>query len=717
VIEATQRPDVREARDRRGPTRIDQWVLHPDLGVLRSDTAEVRLNSKTLHVLLVLLDADDKGVSRDALLDQVWGMNYPSDSVISRAIADLRSAFGEKAGEQKYIRTLPKYGYQFVAEHHNIDANESASSRPTTIGHAHKYRFHYVTAAALLIAATLLSQFLETPAPPESLAISLSGQKPLTSAPGLEHQPRIVPGGEWVVYAVMRRDRDDWDLFRVALSDGKSQPVAVTPGVHEHGPAISPLGDELAYVRMSESGCEVVIQSLALGVPEPIASCTRKFPTLVDWSPTENWLAYTAAQRNETDGLRRIYLVDRFTREKRRLTDAISPTGTDFYPRFSPSGKRLAFLRGEPQPDHRATLWVVEVESGEETRLTLLPAQLGGMTWISDSHLMYSYSGAGRMRGLLLNLDSGEERHIESSELVHHDYSISEKLLVAAEIRRDRDLALVTPDGEVKTVAQSTRDDHHGQLSYDEAWVALISRRSGFDELWIAATDGGATRRLTRFDGATVRYPDWHPGGQQILFTVQSNAGEQLYEVDVVSGAAAPIATPFLEMTTPRWMPNGDRWVSGCLDTSGWGICVGHEQATNRVADGYFRPQPLDDGFVAVVDETGVLYRLALSDGFVEEIWDAMPGNGRYGWVLDRERILFLSGGNNSNAGRLLELDTASGRIAEKYTGLMPLTDTNISIGRNSGVILFTRFSDHTLLFGGLKWFCRAFTGIYKNRR
>ena len=104
---ASHRPDAIDARNRRGPTRIGDWVLYPDLGFLRRDQDEVRLNAKTLHVLLVLLDAGEQGVSRDELLDKVWGESYPSDNVVSRAIADLRSAFGEKAGEQRYIRTLP----------------------------------------------------------------------------------------------------------------------------------------------------------------------------------------------------------------------------------------------------------------------------------------------------------------------------------------------------------------------------------------------------------------------------------------------------------------------------------------------------------------------------------------------------------------------------------------------------------------------------------
>jgi len=64
MIQPAKRPDLKAARARRAATKIGDWVLHPDLGVLRNESDEVRLNAKSLHVLLVLLDAGDKGVSR-----------------------------------------------------------------------------------------------------------------------------------------------------------------------------------------------------------------------------------------------------------------------------------------------------------------------------------------------------------------------------------------------------------------------------------------------------------------------------------------------------------------------------------------------------------------------------------------------------------------------------------------------------------------------------
>jgi len=687
MIEASKKPDLRTARAARGATRIGDWVLHADLGVLRTDSTEVRLNPKALHVLLVLLDAGEKGVSRDALLDQVWGENYPSDNVISRAMADLRSAFGEKAGEQKFIRTLPKYGYQFVAAHHELGV---AGMKTTEKSHIERYRHHYLLAGAIFLVAFLLPQVIRKPDVADSNRFVLSGSKPLTSAPGLEHQPRIVPGSEWVVHSVMRRDRSDWDLFRVSVNDGAQQPVAVTPGVHEHGPAISPFGDELAYVRMLPDGCDVVIQSITLGVPEAVAECTQKFPTLVDWSATSNQIAYTISQRAEADSLRRIYLVDRVNGDSSRLTDAVSPTGTDFYPRFSPSGGKVAFLRGEPQPDHRTTLWVVDVASGAESRLTDLPAQLGGMAWLDDNRLVYSVSDAGTMRGRIVNVNSGAAYPIESNGFMHPDYRADERLLVVAEPRSDQDLALLAADNTTRNVAQSTSNDHHGRLSPDELWIAFISRRSGFDELWIASTNDDVSRRLTRFDGASVRYPDWSPDGGEILITVQTDAGERLYTVDIVSGTATPVETGFADITTPRWLANG--WIAGCRNDSGWGICVGTDQGVSRIAESYYRPNPSGKNNAYVVDDAGTLFSLSLTDGSTTEVWNGLPGNGRFGWEVDRDTLYLIAGGEPGNTGRLFKMNLSAGEPELLFTGPMPVADVTISIGQRSGEILLTVF-------------------------
>ena len=160
---------ITDARQQ-GPLCIGDWVLHPDLGLLRSAQGEVRLLPKALEVLLVLLDEGPRGVSRETLLQRVWGSSYPSDQVVSRAIADLRQAFGERAGDHRYIRTVPKYGYQLVAQIGPVPQPESAAPVQTTP--PWRLAVSAIAAAAILSLAFWPRQSPQ-PSWPQAAAISL----------------------------------------------------------------------------------------------------------------------------------------------------------------------------------------------------------------------------------------------------------------------------------------------------------------------------------------------------------------------------------------------------------------------------------------------------------------------------------------------------------------------------------------------------------------
>ena len=658
---------------------MGDWILHADLGVLRRDSEEQRLTAKALHVLLVLIDAGGSAVSRDELLDAVWGASYPTDAVVSRAIADLRSAFGEAAGDQAYLRTVPKFGYQLVATGEAAEQPAKPNRWP-------------MLAAVLALAVVAWWFWPATDSIVQSGQLRLPVARPLTADPGLEHQPRMIAGGDWIVYAALRPDQGDWDLFRISTKDGSSQAVAAIPGVNEHGPAASPAGDEVAYARLTGTGCEVVVQSIAFGVPEAVADCTSKFPTLVDWSPDGDWLAYTNLEADDPQGHRRLYLVNLDSGAQRQLSDAVSPTGSDFYPRYSPSGSRVAFLRGEPQPDHRASLWIVNVDSGDERRLTQQPAQLGGMTWIDDDTLLYASNDAGHFETRRLTISTGSVSPVAGPDLVHPEYDRATGMLIAASRRSERDLAVIEEDGAVRPIASSTSDDHHGVFSPSGDFVAFISRRSGYDELWIADMNSSAVRRLTRFDGTTIRYPSWHPAGQRILFTVQTEQGERLHIVDIVSGAIQQTGPDSVDATTPNWLPDGTGWAYGCRDAESWGICVGGTGQDRRIASEFYRPTPLDGDYAAVVDNAGILYRMSLQDGSVEAIWDGLPGSGRLGWVTHGQSIIYSAPAAASNSGRIIRRSLVDGDEAVTFEGPMPLADTTLSADSSRGRILFTRY-------------------------
>ncbi len=67
---------------------------------------------KVLDVLQALLDQRGKVVSREALIDQVWGVAYGGDERLSRAISLLRKALGDRRSKNRHIETIPKRGYR-----------------------------------------------------------------------------------------------------------------------------------------------------------------------------------------------------------------------------------------------------------------------------------------------------------------------------------------------------------------------------------------------------------------------------------------------------------------------------------------------------------------------------------------------------------------------------------------------------------------------------
>lgn len=83
-------------------------------GVMRAGKA-IRLEPKAAAVLRALIAADPEPVSREQLLDLCWEQGRGSDEALTQAIAQIRRALGEDSGAPRFIATVPKVGYRWLA--------------------------------------------------------------------------------------------------------------------------------------------------------------------------------------------------------------------------------------------------------------------------------------------------------------------------------------------------------------------------------------------------------------------------------------------------------------------------------------------------------------------------------------------------------------------------------------------------------------------------
>ncbi len=101
------------------PRRVHFSVFEVDLrtGELRKQGLKVKLHGQPFQVLAMLLERPGELVTREEIREQLW----PQDTFIdfehsvNSAIKRLREALGDDAGTPRFIETLPRHGYRFIA--------------------------------------------------------------------------------------------------------------------------------------------------------------------------------------------------------------------------------------------------------------------------------------------------------------------------------------------------------------------------------------------------------------------------------------------------------------------------------------------------------------------------------------------------------------------------------------------------------------------------
>lgn len=94
-----------------------EFELDPHSGELRRGTTRVSLQEQPLQVLSVLLQDAGKLVRREELRHKVWPQNtfVEFDQALNTAVKKIRVALGDCAETPRYVETIPKRGYRFIA--------------------------------------------------------------------------------------------------------------------------------------------------------------------------------------------------------------------------------------------------------------------------------------------------------------------------------------------------------------------------------------------------------------------------------------------------------------------------------------------------------------------------------------------------------------------------------------------------------------------------
>jgi DNA-binding winged helix-turn-helix (wHTH) protein/tetratricopeptide (TPR) repeat protein len=170
--------------------------LIPGDNLLLHDGESIPLPPKAFSTLVLLVEHHGHLVRKDELIETIWADAFVEEAAVSRAIWTIRNALGDDSKNYRFIQTVPKRGYKFVAdvsERRQTDRPEAVTNRngespsvetrhasgindvaekPITIAHAADepkrfsgWKGHAVLAAVLLTISTIILYLTSTRPP------------------------------------------------------------------------------------------------------------------------------------------------------------------------------------------------------------------------------------------------------------------------------------------------------------------------------------------------------------------------------------------------------------------------------------------------------------------------------------------------------------------------------------------------------------------------
>jgi eukaryotic-like serine/threonine-protein kinase len=566
--------------------------------------------------LQALLEVPGQVVSRDELRHRLWGddVHVDFEAGLNTAANRLRLALGDSAENPRFVETLARTGYRFIAPVQRVDGPRAADVAPA----AAAVRRRWLELAGAMFAAAAVGAALASTWFGWGAEAGGYRYQQLTFRHGQVGGARFAPDGQSVVYGA------SWDL-------GARQ-LYLTNGV---SPESRSLGfDDMRLVAVSRTG-----QLALLGADGTL--------------PIAGGVLYRVAMNGGSPQLveRRVMSADWGADDElaiARAGDGASyvewPIGRRLFTsagqisdlRVSPDGRRLAFVDHPVRNDSRGSVLVVE--PGQDVRrLTSEWGDIGGLAWRDDGHVWFTATNGVEPKSLWSVAHDGRLRRETSvpGAMTLRDVAANGRILVSRDSTQIEMAAMVdgAPPVDLSWLDWSRVADVSADgrvVLFNESGVAADAE----SDVYVHRRDGGTTVRIGK-GTAQVLSPD---ATHALIRGTRDR--QALRAVPLDGGAATPLVPTGLDYQWAQYFPDGTQLLALASMVPGplrlWVV---------PLAGG--APRPLTAGIVArnaTISPDGASVAVFSADGELQIVSAADGAQTRRVPVADRLAPLRWSG-------------------------------------------------------------------------
>src|SRR5580692_4391143 len=527
--------------------RFGAFVLDPGSGELRRNGAKLKLQEQPFQVLLKLLEKPGNLVTREELHSALWPADtfVDFDTGLNSAIKRLREALGDSADIPRFIETVPRRGYRFIAPLNGVRLEAAVQAEKSSRLFSPARVLGAVLALLLAAGAGAFLVWLRSPLP----SPQITGSTQLTWD-GLAKE-NLRTDGKSLFFGARRGAQ--YSAFELPVGGGTPAALDTSSGGFLPGD-ISPDGTQILFVphKMARPHAYVRLMDLA-------SASVRDVPGIdsesVAWAPGNNLVfgegsdLFLAGQ--DGAGRRKLLTAPGFinsvgfspdgTRIRMSVVDKLKYTGAIWEARADGSGFHELLPGWHPVPQECCGRWtpdgryyVFQSYQRGVSKIWILPDAQPSLRKSAPVPVLLTteplnfYSPAPSRDGKKLFVTAEQPR----AELVRYDASSGQFLPFLSGISA----------GDV-------------EASPDARFYLFV--RYPDQTLWRSKADGSEQVQLTS-PLLRAALPHWSPDGSRIAFSAQKQGQAwNIYLLPSSGGAAEQITFGSVADLDPAWSPDG----------------------------------------------------------------------------------------------------------------------------------------------------------------
>jgi Tol biopolymer transport system component/DNA-binding winged helix-turn-helix (wHTH) protein len=506
--------------------------------ILMQGDQPVELTPKGFELLSVFVENHGRLLEKDELMDRIWTDSFVEEGNLTFNIRQLRKILGDDAHEPKYIKTVRRHGYRFIAdvrriseENNRVDETTAPiANQPTEIAHGEmpaapktgkSFSPVILACVILLVAAAFFGAWYIKNKAVQSIAPVLSA--PLASEKlstnGKVVHSRLSPDGKNVIY-VNGRGGDKQSVWVRQLENNNNIEIIPPSDDIYLGLNISPDGNVLYFVRhprQTNEGASIYRVSIFGGIPQKIIGETEGWTSI---SPDGRQISFVRCPRREDEHCS-LWIADAASgKNERKLITRPRPyrIGDN---RFAPDGKTIAFAAGQSENSgNDFSLMEVDLETGQERVLTSEKFfNIKNLEWLPDKSgwlLTASRTPNINVRIWQVSAATGEAvpltKDSESYGILSLDKEASK--IVSTQIKQSFQVRVCQTEN--PSACKVLADAAAASIAPDKK-VYFSSTMSGSGEIWSVAPDGSNLRQLTN-NRADMSLPVVSPDNNSVFF-------------------------------------------------------------------------------------------------------------------------------------------------------------------------------------------------------